>query len=116
MAPGTRTFAFRGNEILIREPELALPDEQATAALGLAEARLLPVGLHDGIYCQAAWLEKDFEPRDGFAFRGLRSLFGRMDGRCSPWRAAPSRSPTGREPIAIAACAAGPCGARRASA
>lgn len=78
-APRTRTFAFRGNEILVREPALALPDAQATAALGIGESRLFPVGLHGGVYCQAAWLEKDFEARDGFAFRGLRTLFGQVD-------------------------------------
>jgi NAD+ diphosphatase len=77
--PGARTFAFRGNEILIREPDLALPDEGAVRALGVDASRLLPVGLYDGAYCQAAWLPKDAPALDGYTYRGLRSLFGRMD-------------------------------------
>jgi NAD+ diphosphatase len=78
-ATETRTFAFRGNEILVRTPGVGFPDARATAALGIAESRLLPVGVHDGVYCQAAWLEQDFAAREGFAFRGLRSLFGELD-------------------------------------
>jgi NAD+ diphosphatase len=78
-APRALTFAFRGNEILVREPELALPDEAAAAALGVDESRLLPVGLYEGAYCRATWLEPQAAALEGHAFRGLRSLFGRMD-------------------------------------
>lgn len=78
-APQALTFAFRGNEILVREPELALPDAAAAAALGVDESRLLPVGLYQGAYCCATWLEPGAAPAEGYAFRGLRSLFGRMD-------------------------------------
>jgi len=78
-APGARTFAFRGNEILIREPDLALPDEAILRALDVDPAALLPVGLYEGAYCQAAWLPKDVPAPDGFSYKGLRSLFGRMD-------------------------------------
>ena len=73
------TFAFRGNEILLREGDLALPDAHAVEALGLDAARLLPVGLYAGRYCQAAWLPAATPPLEGHAFRGLRSLFGRVD-------------------------------------
>ena len=78
-APAARTFAFRGNEILIREPDLALPEARAMRALGVDAAALLPVGLYEGAYCQAAWLPKDAPALDGFTYKGLRSLFGRMD-------------------------------------
>ena len=78
-AAETRTFAFRAHEILIREADLALPDARALAAAGVDEARLLPVGLYDGAYCQAAWLPSDARPVEGFAYRGLRTLFGRLD-------------------------------------
>ncbi len=78
-AADARTFAFRGNEILLREPDLALPDATAVDALGVEREHLLPVGIYEGAYCQATWLAKDAAPLDGFAFRGLRSLFGRMD-------------------------------------
>lgn len=73
------TFAFRGNEVLLREVDLALPDARAFQALGLDAGRLLPVGLYAGRYCQAAWLPAPTAPLEGYAFRGLRSLFGRMD-------------------------------------
>ena len=82
VAPETasaRTFAFRGNEILVREPELTLPDGSAPRALGVEASRLLPVGVYEGTYCQATWLAEDAAPIEGFAFRGLRSLFGRVD-------------------------------------
>jgi NAD+ diphosphatase len=78
-APDARTFAFRGNEILIREPDLALPDAGSVRALGIEPAALLPVGLYEGAYCQAAWVPRDAPAVDGFAWKGLRSLFGRLD-------------------------------------
>jgi NAD+ diphosphatase len=74
-----RTFAFRGNEILIRETDLALPEGRLVDALGVEREHLLPVGIYEGAYCQATWLARDAEPLAGFTFRGLRTLFGRMD-------------------------------------
>jgi NAD+ diphosphatase len=78
-APDALTFAFRGNEVLLREADLALPDARAVQALALPAAHLLPVGLYAGRYCQAAWLPQATTPLEGHAFRGLRSLFGRVD-------------------------------------
>jgi len=78
-SPGARTFAFRGNEILIREADLTLPDEGVLRALQVDPTALLPVGLHEGVYCRAAWLPKEATAPDGFSYKGLRSLFGRMD-------------------------------------
>jgi NAD+ diphosphatase len=78
-APDALTFAFRGHEMLLREADLAVPDAGAARALGLEAAHLLPVGLYDGRYCQAAWLPAQTAPIEGHAFRGLRSLFGRVD-------------------------------------
>ena len=77
--PDALTFAFRANEMLLREADLALPDVRAVAALGVDAADLLPVGLYGGRYCQAAWLPAPGAPPEGYAFRGLRSLFGRVD-------------------------------------
>ncbi|HXS52336.1 MAG TPA: NAD(+) diphosphatase [Usitatibacter sp.] len=74
-----RTFAFRGNELLLAEPALEVPVSSIRASLAIDESRVLPVGLYDGAYCEAAWLEKEAEPPAGYAFRGLRSLFGRVD-------------------------------------
>ena len=74
-----RIFAFRGNELLLREPGLDIPGRALAGALGIEEARILPVGLYDGAYCEAAWLEKETAAPGGFAFRGLRSLFGQVE-------------------------------------
>jgi NAD+ diphosphatase len=73
------TFAFRGNEILVRERDLGLPDAATLKAFDLSPANVLPVGLLGDEYCAAAWLPGDARAPDGFAFRGLRSLFGRVD-------------------------------------
>ena len=79
-ARGTvKTFAFRGNEILIREHDLALPDRAASDSLGVTDSNAFPVGLLGADYCRAAWLVKETQAPDGFVFKGLRSLFGRMD-------------------------------------
>lgn len=74
-----RTFAFRGNEILLRESDLALPDAATLKAFDLQPSQVLPVGLLDKEYCCAATLPPDAKPPSGFMFKGLRALFGRLD-------------------------------------
>lgn len=78
-AANARTFAFRGNELLLAEPAMQVPVSSIRRSLAIDEAHVLPVGLYEGAYCEAAWVAKDTQPPAGFAFRGLRSLFGRMD-------------------------------------
>src|SRR4051812_30221069 len=73
------TFAFRGNELLIREADAALPEAPALAGMPIAPEMMHPVGLWDGRYCRAAWLPRDAAPPAGHAFKTLRSLFGRLD-------------------------------------
>lgn len=72
-------FVFRGDELLVREADLALPDAAVLALLAPLASPLLPVGLLADRYCQAMWLDKAAVPAEGFAFRKLRSLFGAMD-------------------------------------
>jgi NAD+ diphosphatase len=73
------TFVFRGQELLVRETDLALPDGPVCAALGVTSAQLLPVGMLGRRYCGTAWVMGDAAPAAGYAFIGLRRLFGAID-------------------------------------
>ena len=77
--PAPLTFAFRGDELLVADAGLALPDAAACEALGIAAQSTIPVGLWRGTYCRAAWLAQDARAAPGFTFRPLRSLFGVAD-------------------------------------
>ncbi|MDB5918525.1 MAG: diphosphatase [Massilia sp.] len=73
------TFLFHHGKLLVREHDLSLPDAAAVAGLRLAPHQFHPVGLLGARYCQAVWVERDELPAAGFAWRGLRSMFGAMD-------------------------------------
>jgi NAD+ diphosphatase len=73
-------FVFRGGALLVRESDLALPDEAACLAFGVPLAESLAVGMLGQHYCRAVWVGAGAaEPANGFAFRPLRSLFGALD-------------------------------------
>jgi NAD+ diphosphatase len=73
-------FVFRGGALLVRESDLALPDEAACLALGVPLAQSRAVGLLGQHYCRAVWVDAGAaESANGFAFRPLRSLFGAFD-------------------------------------
>ena len=76
--PEPLTFLFHQGRLLVREPDLSLPDAAAVAQLRIAPHQLHPVGLLDGRYVQAGWVEGDALPAEGFGWRGLRSLFNAM--------------------------------------
>ncbi len=73
------TFLFHGNQVLVREHDLALPDRAAVAELELGPHQLVPVGLLGERYVRAGWVERDSVPAGGYGWRGLRSLFGELD-------------------------------------
>jgi NAD+ diphosphatase len=77
--PAPRTFVFRGNELLVASGASNLPEPLVIDALRLDSTALLPVGLWDGIYAQAAWVAKDAAAPAGHEYSGLRRLFGRAD-------------------------------------
>ena len=77
--PAPSNFIFRNEELLVREADLALADNAASDALGLASTDYFPVGLLAQRYCRSAWVPATTGPQPGFAFRKLRSLFGAMD-------------------------------------
>lgn len=74
-----RTFAFRGYDLLVREPDAALPDAEACARLAWDPANEIPVGLWDEAYCRAVWMPKEAAAPEGHAFRSLRALWTRVD-------------------------------------
>jgi NAD+ diphosphatase len=73
------SFVFHAGRLLVREDGLALPDRSAVAGLELDPQALQPVGLLDGRYCQAGWVDDESRVPQGYAWRGLRSLFGELD-------------------------------------
>lgn len=80
-APRTRFFVFRGDQLLVRAQDLALPESElhVTAALGMRVAESWAVGLHGEYYCCAAAVDRSIEPAAGYTFSGLRPLFGALD-------------------------------------
>ena len=77
--PGCVSFVFRGGDLLVQGETCAIPPSSACAHLGVDAASALPVGLFGETYCNAAWVEDDVQPGEGFAFTPLRRLWGRLD-------------------------------------
>ena len=76
--PDPLNFVFQGNRLLVRDSDLALPHGAAGMA-GIDPHNVHPVGLLDGRYCRAAWVDADAAAPEGFVFTGLRALFGELD-------------------------------------
>lgn len=77
--PAPFSFLFYQGQLLVREDGLALPDAAALARLDLRRDHLQPLGALDGRYCQAGWFDAEPVLPPGYAWRGLRSLFGVLD-------------------------------------
>ena len=77
--PDPHAFLFRGDELLVREADLALPDVAACASLISNDRHIHPVGMWNDRYCHTAWIDRDTAPPAGFTFRKLRSLLGGID-------------------------------------
>jgi NAD+ diphosphatase len=73
------TFVFHRGELLLRNTILGLPAAADLAALDLAPERIHALGLWEGRYYQAAWLDAPTLPGPEFGYHGLRSLFGVVD-------------------------------------
>ena len=74
-----RTFVFRHFDILVRASDGALPDEATAASLGHEPAAEIPVGLWGNEYCRSIWVPKGTNPPEGYEFKGLRTLWTRVD-------------------------------------
>ena len=77
--PAPRTFVFRGNELLVREADSMPPEADAMPGMGIDPGDFFPVGMWEGAYGRTAWVPKETRPPAGHAFKGLRSLFARLD-------------------------------------
>ena len=78
-SPDSHTFVFRGTEILVREADVSPADLREARALEAAIAGVEPVGRWSGRLFRTAWVDREATPPAGFAFKGLRALFGRVD-------------------------------------
>jgi NAD+ diphosphatase len=80
-APRTRFFVFRGDQLLIRAEDLALPENERHlhAALGVPIEETWAIGLHGEYYCAVATVDRSVQPAEGYTFSGLRPLFGALD-------------------------------------
>ncbi len=76
-----QTFVFRGGELLVHEADLTLPAHPAIALPHWPEPVMHPVGLFGERFYQTTWVEANVQPAPGYAFIGLRALFGALDDR-----------------------------------
>jgi NAD+ diphosphatase len=71
------TFVFHGNQLLLRQSDLALPS--LNSGLVLPPERVHALGTWNGRYYQAAWTDSDALPHPDYAWHSLRALFGAVD-------------------------------------
>ncbi|HVA91992.1 MAG TPA: NAD(+) diphosphatase [Chloroflexota bacterium] len=73
-------FAFRDERLLILDHAdgSTLPFITDLAEIGLGPLRTLYLGRLDGVECFAAALPAEAQASDGYAFRGIRALFGAL--------------------------------------
>jgi NAD+ diphosphatase len=75
-----RTFVFRAAaEILVRAADGELPDAAELRALEIDPAAIHPVGILDGAYFRVAYVPLETAAPAGYAFTGLRRLWGKVD-------------------------------------
>ena len=77
--PGTRTFVFRRYDLLLREDDLALPDESVVATFGVDPRDIHPVGVWNDTYYRTTWVPDDAQAPPAHVFKGMRTLFGAHD-------------------------------------
>jgi len=77
--PAPLNFLFHKGQLLVREDGPALPDVAVLEQVGAVREHMQPLGLLDGRYCQTGWLDAEPALPAGYAWHGLRALFGVMD-------------------------------------
>jgi NAD+ diphosphatase len=73
------SFLFRGDELLLQEQNLSLPEAGLHHRLALPADKLHAVGMLEDRYCHAAWMDRDTTAPAGYVFCKLRALFGVWD-------------------------------------
>ncbi len=69
-------FVFRGDELLVQDESMNLPDAQVCTDVGLTADKLQFVWLAKESPCRTAQISRDNEPPLGFSFVKLRALLG----------------------------------------
>jgi len=74
-------FIFQGSHLLVSQADgpVALPNDAAVSLLGAAILRRHVIGRLEGRICHGIEVSDQTLPPAGYAFAGLRSLFGRAD-------------------------------------
>ncbi|MEC5386891.1 NAD(+) diphosphatase [Uliginosibacterium sp. H3] len=70
----TKTFVFRGNELLIGETDMHLPDQAIVAHLPILDTLVQPLGVFAETPCHCVSVGMDTEAPAGFQFVRLRAL------------------------------------------
>jgi NAD+ diphosphatase len=78
-APHTRTFVFRGDQLLLRAADLSLPATEELLSIGVPVGEAYPIGRLGDLYCCTVPVDPQASAADGYVFSGLRPLFGAMD-------------------------------------
>lgn len=73
------TFVFQRGRLLLREIDLSLPEPAVLASMGFDLKHAQPLGLWNGRYCRTVWVDGDEAAEAGYAWLGLRALFGEID-------------------------------------
>jgi NAD+ diphosphatase len=72
-------FLFKGDEFLIHETDLSMPDQTVVASLGLAGEHFHPLGSLDQTYVRVASLDSRTQAPAGYRFSKMRALFTALD-------------------------------------
>lgn len=74
-------FVFQGSQLLVTQADgpIRLPDDGVIALLGEAVVRRHVIGQLGGCICHGIEVGSQTPPPAGYAFAGLRALFGRAD-------------------------------------
>jgi NAD+ diphosphatase len=69
-------FAFRGSEVLVREEDLSLPDDDIRVHFSGTGIEWQSTGAHLGQSVLSSALARDIEPPGGYVFKRLREMLG----------------------------------------